>query len=68
MKILIMAGVAIGLLLTATLRADDLATRVKADYDTYLWPLFEYFHRNLELSTIETCVTSSHMGQLSPFH
>lgn len=34
--------------------ADDLADAVQADYDEYLWPLFDYFHRNPELSTIET--------------
>lgn len=34
--------------------ADDLATSVKADYDAYLAPLFEHFHANPELSTVET--------------
>lgn len=40
---------------TATsLAADDLATSVKADYDAYLASLFEHFHANPELSTVET--------------
>lgn len=34
--------------------AGDLATSVKADYDGYLEPLFEHFHRTPELSTVET--------------
>ena len=33
--------------------ASDLATTIKADYDGYLWPLFDYFHRNPELSLVE---------------
>jgi len=42
------------LFLAAPLRADDLATSIKADYDGYLAPLFEHFHRTPELSTVET--------------
>ncbi len=42
--------------------ADDLATSVKADYDDYLWPLFEHFHRNPELSTIENA-TAARMAE-----
>ncbi len=33
--------------------ADDLADAVKRDYDEHLWPLFDHFHRNPELSTVE---------------
>jgi len=40
-------------LLSTQLPADDLATSVRADYDSRLWDLFEHFHRNPELSTIE---------------
>jgi hippurate hydrolase len=44
------------------LAADGLATSVKTDYDRYLAPLFEHFHRNPELSTIET-ETAARMAQ-----
>jgi hippurate hydrolase len=33
--------------------ATELSDAVKKDYDDYLWPLFDHFHRNPELSTIE---------------
>lgn len=33
--------------------SDELSTFVKNDYDSYLWPLFDHFHRNPELSTVE---------------
>jgi hippurate hydrolase len=33
--------------------ATELNDAVKKDYDDYLWPLFDHFHRNPELSTIE---------------
>ena len=33
--------------------ASELNDAVKKDYDEYLWPLFDHFHRNPELSTIE---------------
>ena len=33
--------------------ADGLTDAVKKDYDEYLWPLFDHFHRNPELSLIE---------------
>ncbi len=42
------------LLLTATsVSATELAESIQQDYDDYLWPLFDYFHRNPELSLIE---------------
>ncbi len=31
----------------------ELGGAVQADYDEYLWPLFDHFHRNPELSLIE---------------
>ena len=34
--------------------ANELNDAVKRDYDDYLWPLFDHFHRNPELSTVET--------------
>jgi hippurate hydrolase len=33
--------------------ATELNDAIKTDYDDYLWPLFDHFHRNPELSTIE---------------
>jgi len=33
--------------------AQDLRTDIEQDYGAYLAPLFEYFHRNPELSTVE---------------
>jgi hippurate hydrolase len=33
--------------------ASELEEAVQQDYDDYLWPLFDHFHRNPELSTIE---------------
>lgn len=33
--------------------ANELSDAVQQDYDEYLWPLFDHFHRNPELSTIE---------------
>ena len=41
------------LLLVAPLEADELRDSVARDYDDYLWPLFDHFHRNPELSTVE---------------
>ena len=33
--------------------ADELGDAVRKDYDEYLWPLFDHFHRNPELSLLE---------------
>jgi hippurate hydrolase len=41
------------LAITSAPAGADLALDVKQDYDAYLWPLFEHFHRNPELSTVE---------------
>jgi amidohydrolase len=52
--------IALGLALAAVLMAapasanDDLKRAVKTDYDSYLSPLFVHFHRNPELSYVET--------------
>jgi amidohydrolase len=40
-------------LLTFPVAADDLGDSVSADYNDHLASLFDYFHRNPELSTIE---------------
>ena len=40
--------------LTATSHADALSSAVEKDYDQYLEALFDYFHRNPELSMMET--------------
>lgn len=34
--------------------ADELASKIEADYQSYLKPLFIHFHENPELSTLET--------------
>ena len=41
------------LLLSASSYADDLGAAVERDYDAYLAELFDHFHRNPELSTVE---------------
>ena len=41
------------LLLAMPVSADDLNRAIKKDYDAHLEALFDYFHRNPELSTIE---------------
>lgn len=41
------------LLLSASVHAADLSESVQKDYDEYLWPLFDHFHRNPELSLVE---------------
>ena len=42
--------------------ATELTDAIKSDYDDYLWPLFDHFHRNPELSTIEH-KTAARMAQ-----
>ena len=39
---------------TQTVAADDLSNAVETDYDQHLGALFDYFHRNPELSSMET--------------
>ncbi len=40
-------------LFSVSVPASELGDAVQQDYDDYLWPLFDHFHRNPELSTIE---------------
>ena len=40
-------------LFSLPVNATELGEAVQQDYDDYLWPLFDHFHRNPELSTIE---------------
>lgn len=47
------AAFAIAFFLASTAGASDLSEAVQQDYDEYLWPLFDHFHRNPELSLIE---------------
>jgi hippurate hydrolase len=47
-------SLALGALCVAPSHADDLTMSVKTDYERYLAPLYEHFHRNPELSTVET--------------
>ncbi|MDH3903340.1 MAG: M20/M25/M40 family metallo-hydrolase, partial [Xanthomonadales bacterium] len=42
-----------GTAFTQMARADDLSNAVEADYDQHLEALFDYFHRNPELSSME---------------
>ncbi len=58
----ILLSLALGALCVSPLHADDLSTSVKADYERYLAPLFEHFHRNPELSEVET-ETAARMAQ-----
>lgn len=41
------------ILLSVPAGASELGQSVKKDYDEYLWPLFDHFHRNPELSLVE---------------
>ena len=43
----------VAIMLAVPAQADDLGTAVKTDYDRHLAGLFEHFHRNPELSTVE---------------
>jgi hippurate hydrolase len=47
------AAAAAILVVSFSVNADNLSAAVKKDYDDYLWPLFDHFHRNPELSLIE---------------
>ena len=50
----LVAAVAAIVFFSFSVSADELSEAVKKDYDDYLWPLFDHFHRNPELSLIET--------------
>ena len=47
------AAVAAIVVFSCSVHASELSEAVQQDYDDYLWPLFDHFHRNPELSTIE---------------
>lgn len=47
------AALAFAALLPLSLPASELSDAVQQDYDDYLWPLFDHFHRNPELSLVE---------------
>ena len=49
----LVAAVAAIVFFSFSVSADELGDAVKKDYDDYLWPLFDHFHRNPELSLIE---------------
>jgi len=49
----LVAAVAAITLVSFSVNANELSDAVKRDYDEYLWPLFDHFHRNPELSLIE---------------
>ena len=49
----LVAAVAAITLVSFSVNANELSDAVKKDYDEYLWPLFDHFHRNPELSLIE---------------
>lgn len=50
---LILAIAFTGFMFTQTVSADELSDAVEADYDQHLAALFDYFHRNPELSSME---------------
>jgi amidohydrolase len=47
------AAVAAIVSVSFSVNASELSDAVKKDFDEYLWPLFDHFHRNPELSLIE---------------
>ncbi len=47
------AAIAVVSVFSFPVNASELGDAVQQDYDDYLWPLFDHFHRNPELSTIE---------------
>ena len=49
----VVAAVAAIVVFSFSVNANELGDAVKKDYDEYLWPLFDHFHRNPELSLIE---------------
>ena len=51
---LLFAVVFTSALFAQTVFADELSESVEADYGQHLGALFEYFHRNPELSSLET--------------
>ena len=60
----LLAAVAAIVFLSFSASADELSEAVKKDYDEYLWPLFDHFHRNPELSLIEHDTAARMAGEL----
>jgi len=52
MKIRLLLAATLALSATS-LPASELSDAIQQDYDDYLWPLFDHFHRNPELSLVE---------------
>ena len=53
MKKPILALLSAALLFSSSILASELADNIKQDYDEYLADLWDHFHRNPELSTVE---------------
>ena len=58
-KLLVELAIA-GTAFTQIATADDLSSAVEADYEQHLGTLFDYFHRNPELSSMETKTAARH--------
>jgi len=58
------AAVAAVIALSCSVNASELSEAVQQDYDDYLWPLFDHFHRNPELSTIENATAARMADEL----
>lgn len=52
------------LALIQPVHASELRDAISSDYDSYLWPLFDHFHRNPELSTVEFETAKRMAGEL----
>ena len=46
-------GLAAVIFVSFAVNASELSDAIEKDYDEYLWPLFDHFHRNPELSIVE---------------
>ena len=46
-------GLAAAICVSFAVDASELSDAIEKDYDEYLWPLFDHFHRNPELSIVE---------------
>jgi len=46
-------GLAAAIFVSFAANASELSDAIEKDYDEYLWPLFDHFHRNPELSVVE---------------
>ncbi|MFQ5609555.1 MAG: amidohydrolase [Woeseiaceae bacterium] len=50
--------------LSCNANASELSEAIERDYSDYLWPLFDHFHRNPELSTIENATAERMADEL----